>query len=241
MPGQMERVTVRCVEGDEFLTLSYVYGNKQNNMLRPKTETLEKSLDRIKANIIKLAKKGNKKTKKTKLDVASSQSNESIEVKCTLTKNGVELEKTELNKDAWVEGAVLQIQDRTYEVYKNLPKVLSLKLPSTLMVGCPVYPRVEVEFTQHKNCSFIWYQSKISQLSLGNKSLQDGASESSIDVAGAVPMDVDHPDGTLAAKSEPVAKIKAIECQWTEVCRDRVLIPTEKMLGSKLKLQCVPR
>ena len=246
---KMERVTVRCVEGDEFITLSFIHGSKHSNLLRPKTETIERALERIKASVRKSEKKANyKRNKKAKTEHQPQQSNAEDDVKCLLLRDGKEIRKTELNKDAWTEGTILQIRERTYHVCKNIPAVTSLKLPAKLMVGCPIYPRIMTEFANHDDCSYVWYRScegsitpetmkappLIAKISVGseqtNQSNQSNSNESA--AADCIPMETNQ---TVASK------IKAIKLLWSEVSRDRVFTPSDSMIGSTLKLECIPR
>lgn len=286
----MERIAVRCVEGDEFMTLSFAYGNKHNNLLRSKNETIERSLERIKASVRKAEKKGNKKikfnNKKLKMDPQNSagsgsssgcvaQQQEAEDILCVLSAEAmvegeqaggdqtlIGIEPSTCNKDAWIEGSILQVRDSLYRVSRNMPTMLGLRLPNKIMAGCPVHPRIEMEFAQFDCCEYTWHLgskvdvSKASLLRGSGKKVEaltkvsqtqstDAASTNTSnnnDVtmgtqstdASSVPME------TNATHKSLVTKIKAIERVWSLVSKNRVFTPTEAMLGCMLRLECKP-
>ena len=69
------------------------------------------------------------------------------------------------NLEAWIDGAVMRMGELPFAVHINLPSVLKLQLPCNIMVGFPVFPQCEVEFTGDLNPTFVWYKEKMNDKS----------------------------------------------------------------------------
>ncbi|XP_065115375.1 2',5'-phosphodiesterase 12 [Paramisgurnus dabryanus] len=146
----MERCVVRCVPDESKLTISFSLDGSNKHMLREQTEPLEKVLSRISNSIIKAQNK-EKKSKRSRGDAA-----EKPEIRLCVNGEPVALET--LNSDAWQDGAVLHVGENQYKVERNPPTFTVSELPSSLMAGFPVCPKMEVEFGHVKDCEFKWFK-----------------------------------------------------------------------------------
>ncbi len=66
----------------------------------------------------------------------------------------------ESNEDVWVPGTVLQIDDASYSVELNVPKITSMKLPKTIVSGFPCLPKIDGEFYNLILSNFEWFVEK---------------------------------------------------------------------------------
>lgn len=65
----------------------------------------------------------------------------------------------ELLKDRDNPQLQLQVLDSTFEVVLNLPWVLSIGLPSTILAGFLIYPtKLELQFADRKYSKAKWYR-----------------------------------------------------------------------------------
>nr|XP_054752609.1 2',5'-phosphodiesterase 12-like [Lytechinus pictus] len=170
---KMGRAYVRCVEGEEHMNISFSYRNKQSSLNRPINEALEKSLTRIQSTLKKHLDKEMKKRKKMKLDDSASSVLMNVdELDISLVSNENDpIDVDVLNESAWRDGAVLSVGDIQYEVCRNFPTIQRLHLPSFVLVGCPVFPRITSEFTKGEECSYTWFRQVNKQL--GDKDMND--------------------------------------------------------------------
>jgi 2',5'-phosphodiesterase len=116
-----------------------------------------KTILRLKTNILKTLIK---KKKKKKEDQAESTSEPDLKIWMSIKGACVDDDKTPVHQ-VFVKGAVLHIEDQNYPVEVNLPTILALILPKNIMVGFPIYPKIQVEFCDLQDCSFVWYKEKI--------------------------------------------------------------------------------
>ncbi|CAG5136448.1 unnamed protein product [Candidula unifasciata] len=163
----MSSVFVKSFEDDDRLLISLdlkiqkesgASSIKTFNLNRLKHEELGLAVERLRLN---LSKKVNKKSKQKKTAKATNDSEASIESQSDLVPievihNGQVLDLSISNKEAWVDGAVLKVWEEEIAVCYNPPSVKLEKLPNTIMVGFPLFPEVEYEFTNVKNCEFYW-------------------------------------------------------------------------------------
>ena len=75
--------------------------------------------------------------------------------------NGEMVDNSVINDKVWIEGAVLQIADESFNVELNVPAITSMKLPEMLVSGFPCYPKLDAEFIDLNCCEFTWYREKI--------------------------------------------------------------------------------
>ncbi|XP_056590487.1 2',5'-phosphodiesterase 12 [Triplophysa dalaica] len=147
----MERCVVRCVPCESKLTISFTLDGSNKQMLREQTEPLEKVLARMSNSIIKAQSK-DKKSKRCRGEPAV----EKPEIK--LCVNGETVTLDTANSDAWKDGAVLHVGEMTYKVERNPPTFTVSELPSSLLSGFPVCPKLEVEFGDVKDGEFRWFK-----------------------------------------------------------------------------------
>ncbi|XP_051957305.1 2',5'-phosphodiesterase 12 [Xyrauchen texanus] len=150
----MERCVVRCVPCELKLTISFNLDGSNKHMLREKTEPLEKVLARISNSIIK----AQGKEKKSKRNKSAAEALESGKPEISLCVNGEPVALETVNSDAWQDGAVLHVGEYKYKVERNPPTFTESELPSSLMSGFPVCPKLEMEFGELKDCEFRWYK-----------------------------------------------------------------------------------
>lgn len=117
-------------------------------------------MERLKANILKKISSKKRREKKKKSELGEQIPEDPV-LKIWMTINDliVDNESTPINQ-TFVEGAVLHLEDKMLPVEINLPKVIALVLPQNIMVGFPIYPKVQVEFCDLENAKFTWYRYK---------------------------------------------------------------------------------
>lgn len=173
---RMSSVFVKSHEDDDRLQISLDLKIKRDsgtstiktfNLNRSKHEELGLAVERLRLSLSKkIVKKSKQKRKKPadegEASVSNSQSESQEEpdvvelVPIEILHNGRVLDMSVSNKDAWVDGAVLKVWEEEISVCYNPPSVKLQKLPNTIMVGFPLFPEVEYEFTNVKNCEFFW-------------------------------------------------------------------------------------
>ncbi|XP_030633587.1 2',5'-phosphodiesterase 12 [Chanos chanos] len=151
----MERVVVRCVPLESKLTISFTLEGSHKHMLRDQTEELGKVLARIANNFIKAQSKSKKSRKSYSKEAAEVAG---PEVRLYFNDDVVAEEVT--NFDAWQDGAVLHVGEHKYKVERNHPTFTTAELPTSLLSGFPVCPKLEIEFGDLKDCLFKWYKER---------------------------------------------------------------------------------
>ncbi|KAI5093373.1 2',5'-phosphodiesterase 12, partial [Silurus meridionalis] len=152
--SRMERAVVRCVPSEPKLTISFTVAGSYRHMLREQTEELGKVLARISNGVVKAQNKG-KKSKKNKNE---SPATDVAEPLVQLYFDGDLVAEDAPNRDAWKDGAVLQVGDARYKVERNPPTFTTAQLPGSVLAGFPVCPKLEIEFGDLRFCTFKWYK-----------------------------------------------------------------------------------
>ena len=134
-PSQM--LTVRLIQEDEHLNLSYVLKGKKHKLLRHKTEALSKTLNRISITAIRP-----QKLKRSERRHIQSQNEHMATIEAYLLAGSQRVAGDTPNSEAWLEGRVLVVDDAQFTVYVNVPTLLSLKMPRFIMSNCPAVPEV---------------------------------------------------------------------------------------------------
>ncbi|CAC5414412.1 PDE12 [Mytilus coruscus] len=106
-----------------------------------------------------MLKKLSKKKKRKKQETADSTEEPDLKIWVTVKEKLIENEATPINQ-TFVEGAVLHIEDQLLPVEINIPVITALVLPTNIMVGFPIYPKICGEFCDLQNSTFIWYRYK---------------------------------------------------------------------------------
>jgi len=151
------RVFVQTQDNSDILTISFrltLNGtSKHFNLQRNRDEYLCMTLERIRANILKMA--ANKKLKHIqKRDPAVQE-----ELDIILYGNDSPIDPLGIrNIDAWVDGAKLQIGDQFFHVGKNQPLVSQMKLPSPILSGFLTIPLVTLSNCQLGTSKFEWFR-----------------------------------------------------------------------------------
>lgn len=140
---------------DGTITISFNYRSqirsKMFNLQRGSSERLAQTMERIQLNLNKLYKQENKKSKRK--DTPLEQ--ETI----TLILNGNKLDPDMTsNNEAWVDGAILQFKDQSFQVVTNCPKVESIKLPACPMSNLVMMPTISLMNSRIEDCTFSWHR-----------------------------------------------------------------------------------
>ena len=154
----MSKFCVRCVDNEESLQISVEYASSGSgsasrifNACRPKRENIENSLTRLAQNINKRVskKKKGKDTEKKEVTIELYE-NDGVTKIC----DPVSAER------GFSHGNVVQILDTKYTVDVNPPCCLGITIPQSIMVGFPLFPKVEVEFCNADDSDFLWEKIK---------------------------------------------------------------------------------
>ncbi|KAM9444155.1 2',5'-phosphodiesterase 12 [Clarias gariepinus] len=148
----MDRLVVRCVPAESKLSISFSLAGSYRHMLREQAEELGKALSRISKSAVKAQSKGKKSRKECKSE------NTEVEAVVRLYFNDEPVAESALNRDAWQDGAVLQVGDAKYKVERNPPTFTTALLPASVLAGFPVCPKLEIEFGDLRFCLFKWYK-----------------------------------------------------------------------------------
>ncbi|KAH1001712.1 hypothetical protein HUJ04_005691 [Dendroctonus ponderosae] len=153
---QMDTAYLRhCPDGERFditFELKDERLNRQFNLSRKLSETVDAFVVRVKANVDKaLSKKKKKKDAPVQLATVA-----------------LLLDNQEVSKDWTCErvfsaGAPVQlaINERTFNVVINAPLVVTLNLASSFLATFPTYPaKFESLFTEQEISEFVWFKSK---------------------------------------------------------------------------------
>ncbi|XP_043107674.1 2',5'-phosphodiesterase 12 [Puntigrus tetrazona] len=151
----MERCVVRCVPRESKLTISFSLNGSNKQMLREQAEPLGKALARIANSIVKGQNKA-KKSKPNKEKSCAPADAEKAEI--ALRVNDAPVPEDTVNADAWLDGAVLHVGDFKYKVELNPPTFTVCELPTSIMAGFPVCPKLEMEFGDLRDSEFRWFK-----------------------------------------------------------------------------------
>jgi 2',5'-phosphodiesterase len=153
----MSRFNVRCVDTDSSLQISVEYAptggsaSRIFNACRPKIENVETSLTRLAQNI---NKHFSKKKKKKDSDIKE------VTVELYETDGVTKICDPVSAEDGFSHGNIVQILDSKYTVDVNGPCCLGIVIPQSVMVGFPLYPKVNAEFCNLDNSEFMWEKIK---------------------------------------------------------------------------------
>jgi len=227
---EMAKVFVRSVEEEERLQISFKYhpDNQQApahkrvyNFDRLKTEGLERTVTRIATKINQnLTKKAKKKSKSLGVDVTPS------DVRVCLSDNGSVIDLTEPNVSAWTDGRCMHIEDQLFHVCVNVPTIRKLSLPEPMMVGFPVYAKLDLEFADVSDCEFTWYR------------LSNDVTSVPLEESDSLPSD-DAEDQESSMPKKCKQRKQSEQC--VEVSVGRSYIPTAEDIGCRLKVECIPK
>lgn len=140
MGSKLGTILVRSVAQEDSLGLTLALKGKLHKLLRPKEESLEKTLRRISLTANKIEKSNVKKRKK---NAGQSIPGASSPVEARLYFGAEEVARDVPNIQAWVEGNILVVGDAKFAVTVNPPTIVSLKIPDCAMSGYAIVPQVE--------------------------------------------------------------------------------------------------
>ena len=154
--------SVRCVSGEERMQLKIHVAKlsgvmRQFNMDRLQLEPLESTIARLQTKVSTVLIKKKSKKKKQAEQIPEEESTEQL-IPVGLFYDDSPVDVKLSNKEAWLEGSVLQIGDAKCLVEVNPPTVSSIVLSGCLMAGYMTSPKIESEFTNIDKSTFIWYR-----------------------------------------------------------------------------------
>ncbi|KAK3085717.1 hypothetical protein FSP39_007770 [Pinctada imbricata] len=149
---------------EERMNISFEYGAtgarpKTFSFDRLKSEEIQVAIQRMKKNITAKLSKKKKKSKKSE-DVQSEEKMEedSVDLPVSFEINGSKIEENSSIGQVCVPGAFLWVGEQKYEIEIDPPTVKTLKLPKNLMIGFPVYPKIDLENSELGDSKFIWHR-----------------------------------------------------------------------------------
>ncbi|XP_075211300.1 2',5'-phosphodiesterase 12 [Lycorma delicatula] len=158
----------RLLNGSEQFQVTFLYKDetlnveREFNFNRRLSEKVEDFLNRVKTNLEKVLLKKKKKNKEQSGNEAST-----FEVSAQIIKNNTPVSGSEICKDVLFSGCntglILKMNDIDFLISVNCPWVISVVLPTSMMVGFPVYPsKFEILFGNKTDSLFDWYKTKVS-------------------------------------------------------------------------------
>lgn len=206
----MSKLCVRCVDDEESLQISLEYASSSGasrtyNACRPKKENIGNTLSRLAQNINKHL---NKKKKKRE------NGTEQPEVLLDLYQSdGVtKILPTESAENALRCGNIINISDKKYTVDVNPPNCRGIIIPQSVMVGFPLFPKLDLEFSSLDDSEYLWEKIKYE------------ATEHS---------------GAQTGKPKKPDPAKIIDRQ--EISRNFSYMPTNDDIGYHLAFTCTPK
>ena len=157
MSQNMDRIpvlTVKNVESQERIEISVEHltndTKRTYNLCRTKSEEVGVSITRLATNIGKVVHKKLKKSNK-------SAPFPEINIKL-LGENGIEIDDSVVNEDAWLHAKTAVIEDAKYKIEINPPEVKLLKLQKYFMAGYKIFPLIELQFATIQDSYIEWYR-----------------------------------------------------------------------------------
>ena len=167
-----EKVFVRNVAEEDFIQISFKYSAppinnakvRTFNFNRPKSEELEKSLQRISGNINREMNKKLSKKKKSSVDPNDiNGSNENLVTVELLDAQEQPINGLATNSQAWNAAALLTVGSTRYSIELNAPTVITLALPSIILSEFPFLPKLGLEFAKEEDCEISWFIFKMKE------------------------------------------------------------------------------
>ncbi|XP_072743590.1 2',5'-phosphodiesterase 12 [Anoplolepis gracilipes] len=139
--------------------------DRQFNFSRQITEDVNNFLKRIDISICKFINKKieRKRKKNSTLDICVLPKDNVDTGKIMLLKNGVKVDGDVLFKSLVVQENIAELKlvifEKTFLVKLNAPYIINIALPSSILVGFPVYPfKFDTLYTDRKLSIFDWYK-----------------------------------------------------------------------------------
>ena len=203
-------VYVRSVDGDDKVQITFDYSHKGGEMktfnaLRPQDETISRALERIAFNVIKKVEKKRKRQPDPGEEPAVSLK--------ALFHDETEIPEDTSTKDALVQGNIVTINGIKLLVQVNAPNCIGLVIPETIMACFPIYPKIDIEFTDLDACDFCWEKIKFEE--------------------------TEHKDANNKRQKTAAEPPKILQC--IKVCDKFSYTPTNDDIDFYLKLTCIPK
>ncbi|KAH3753591.1 hypothetical protein DPMN_188231 [Dreissena polymorpha] len=165
----MSKIYVKNTKGDESLQISFEFcyngKGREFNAVRPKTESIEDTFKRISQNIAKFFNKKSKRKRKQGEEDPDAL-NISMKVFGPDGNSSIALEST--SEEALKHGNVVTISSEKYTVDVNPPYCHSILLPQIVMVGFPIYPKLDTEFCSLDDSVYVWEKVKYTEVAANN-------------------------------------------------------------------------
>lgn len=156
----MNRINIYNEDKDDGYSIEIKVQGKVKQLNRKCSDDVGRVIERLLATIFK----SEKKTKNKKMKILDSIDLEKIKNEAKmLDKSDNEIPFAMASLDAWKQASVLSLNDITYQVFYNSPKVSSLRVGTRPMVGMPLYPLVQFQNAALKHSKFTWYRRKFFQ------------------------------------------------------------------------------
>ncbi|EDV28922.1 uncharacterized protein TRIADDRAFT_20232 [Trichoplax adhaerens] len=140
----MNKAIVRIPPDNNIVCIDYDIGFKMRYLQRDKDEVVSRALARIKLSYIKEKQSPKKKGKRNR---QPPQQDSDVLQAFLLDGNGNRIDENITNGIAWSQAKQLIVGDKQYAIEVNPPKILSLRLPDTIMAQFPMVPILTAEFT----------------------------------------------------------------------------------------------
>lgn len=151
----LDKCYFRHIQSEEKVDITFLLKVKdsvrQFNFSRKPSETLETLLARIGTNVQKAVDKANKKKGKSEKSA--------INIKFYDALNKQIPENSTCHELFDLDGPLkLQIYDQVYEAVFNVPWVVSINLPQSILAGFPIYPEnLIMQYADKEQSVFNWY------------------------------------------------------------------------------------
>ncbi|XP_032687861.1 2',5'-phosphodiesterase 12-like [Odontomachus brunneus] len=166
---KMNEAFLRYEKGNDMFDISFRYMDKtvkvdrQFNFSRQATESVNNFLTRINTNVCKfINEKVKRKKKKNAACEISMLSLDNVNSgKIMLLKDDVQVDGNISCESLLQDSAELKliILENTYIVKRNVPHISSIALPTSMLVGFPIYPtKFESLYTDKRRSIFNWYR-----------------------------------------------------------------------------------
>ncbi|KAL3890920.1 hypothetical protein ACJMK2_003191 [Sinanodonta woodiana] len=165
---------VRRATDEGHLHISFnlsVYGGKSRQFLtsRKPGDNVSTTLNRIEAKVKEIADR--RKKSKQLLDA------DEISIDPQIFHESKQVSGDVLVQDAFITGAVVRICGTEFTVEYNPPTIKSVTLPKLIMVGFPIVPILEYEFTDVSSLEFVWSRIEAKELAVNKKKTKEIVTE----------------------------------------------------------------
>ncbi|OWA51605.1 2',5'-phosphodiesterase 12 [Hypsibius exemplaris] len=238
------KVAVRTLPGDEFLDLTFSYGGTGSsvgirprlfNFHRAKNETLGRTLERISQNLTaRIAVRSKKKFKASsppaspEAAIAPTSIPLTSPVQLALQVNESVVSPEIPNAFAWVNGAVLEVDQVPHHVVLNPPTITGGKITSHILPDFPIDCSIDYEFAEENEAVFVWLKHVV-----GSRSPVEQLNAQVVSAAADLPISLSLIEECVKQRMKPLGV-------WRIVSLQRDWVPTADDIGANVGLLCFP-